>query len=143
MAVPVIKLKFLRSGYKNREKYDAKFVTVSLLSSSRKISNMIFNLSFYQKEIVSDTYVSCTYDVFLTDKDGNVISDKQKIVADRTSTSNIDRQYRCTFNLKQQKYSNTDIYYLVIQDEAGLQVPIKEEFQIDISMSFDDFDFFR
>ena len=142
MVVPVIKLKFLRSGYKNREKYDAKSVTVSLLSSNRKISNMIFNLSFYQKEVVSDTYVACTYDVFLTDKDGNVISDKQKIVADRTSTSNIDRQYRCTFNLKQQKYSNTAIYYLVIQDEAGLQVPIKEEFQIDISMSFDNFDFF-
>ena len=80
--------------------------------------------------------------VLTTDKDGNVISDKQKIVADRTSTSNIDRQYRCTFNLKQQKYSNTAIYYLVIQDEAGLQVPIKEEFQIDISMSFDNFDFF-
>ena len=103
---------------------------------------MIFNMSFYQKEAVNKNYVACTYEVFLTDEQGNIISNKQKIVADRTSLSNVDREYRCTFNLKQQSYSNTAIYYLVIQDEEGLQVPIKEEIQIDISMSFDDFDFF-
>lgn len=146
MVVPVIKYKFLRAGYKayerNKDKYDSKPVTITLLSSSRKISNMIFNMNFYQKEAVNKNYVACTYDVFLTDEQGNVISNKQKIVADRTSLSNVNREYRCTFNLKQQSYSNTAIYYLVIQDEEGLQVPIKEEIQIDISMSFDDFDFF-
>lgn len=146
MVVPVIKYKFLRSGYKayekNKDKYDSKPVTISLLSASRKISNMIFNLSFYQKEAVKDNYVSCTYQVFLTDNNGNIVSDVQKIVADRSSINNVDREYRTTFNLKQQKYSNREIYYLVIQDEEGLQVPIKEEMQIDISMAFDDFDFF-
>lgn len=146
IVVPVIKYKFLRSGYKsyerNKDKYDSKPVTISLLSSSRKISNMIFNMSFYQKEAVNQNYVACTYEVYLVDNQGNIISNKQKIVADRTSLSNVDREYRCTFNLKQQSYSNTAIYYLVIQDEEGLQVPIKEEIQIDISMSFDDFDFF-
>ena len=146
IVVPVIKYKYLRSGYKsyerNKDKYDTKPVTITLLSSSRKISNMIFNMSFYQKEAVNKNYVACTYEVFLTDEQGNVISNKQKVVADRTSLSNVNREYRCTFNLKQQSYSNTAIYYLVIQDEEGLQIPIKEEIQIDISMSFDDFDFF-
>lgn len=146
LVVPVIKYKYMRSGYKayekNKDKYDSKPVTISLLSSSRKISNMIFNMSFYQKEPVKDNYISCIYKVFLTDSNGNVVSDVQKIVADRASISNVDREYRCTFNLKQQKYSNREIYYLVIQDEDGLQVPIKEEMQIDISMAFDDFDFF-
>jgi len=52
------------------------------------------------------------------------------------------REYRATFNLKQQKYNNREIYYLVIQDEDGLQMPVKEEMHIDISISFDDFDFF-
>lgn len=146
LVVPIIKYKFLRSGYKgyekNKDKYDSKPVTISLLSAGRKISNMIFNLSFYQKEAVKDNYVPCTYNVFLTDSNGNIISDIQKIVADRSSTNNIDREYRSTFNLKQQKYSNREIYYLVIQDEDGLQMPVKEEMQIDISMAFDDFDFF-
>ena len=33
-------------------------------------------------------------------------------------------------------------YYLVIKDEAGLQNPQKEEFQIDIAFSVGEFDFF-
>lgn len=32
--------------------------------------------------------------------------------------------------------------YLVIKDEAGLQNPQKEEFQIDIAFSVGEFDFF-
>lgn len=147
LVVPVIKYKFLRAGSKayenNKDKYDTKPVTLTLLNTSRKISNMIFNLSFYQKEPVKDNFIPCTYNIYLTDSNNNIISDVQKIVADRTSTENTDREYRCTFNLKQQAYSNTEIYYLVISDEKGIGVPIKEEVQIDISMAFfDDFDLF-
>ena len=40
------------------------------------------------------------------------------------------------------QYSNLDTYYLVIQDEEGKQMPITEEFQIDIAFSVDGFDFF-
>lgn len=145
MVVPVIKYRYLRSGYKSyitqKEKYDTKPVTVALLSSNRKISNMIFNLNFYQKEAVADNYVACNYDVFITDANGQAVSDKQKIVADKTSSVTKDREFKCTFNLKPLKFKSTDLYYLVIQDEAGVQIPIKEEFQIDIAMAFDDFDF--
>ena len=145
MVVPVIKYRYLRSGYKSyitqKEKYDTKPVTVALLSSNRKISNMIFNLNFYQKEAVADNYVACNYDVFITDANEQAVSDKQKIVADKTSSVTKDREFKCTFNLKPLKFKSTDLYYLVIQDEAGVQIPIKEEFQIDIAMAFDDFDF--
>ena len=146
MVVPVIQYKYLRSGYKSyeqhKDKYDAKPVTIALLSSNRKISNMIFNLNFYQKEAVADNYVPCTYKLFLVDAAGNTISDVQRIVADRTSKVAKEREFRCTFNLKQQTYDNHATYYLMIQDEDGLQIPVKEEMQIDIAMSFDDFNFF-
>lgn len=146
MVVPVIRYKYLRSGYKSyelhKDKYDSKPVTIALLSANRKISNMIFNLNFYQKEAVEGVYVPCTYRLFLVDGAGNTISDVQKIVADRTSKDVKEREFRCTFNLKQQTYDNHETYYLMIQDEEGLQIPIKEEMQIDIAMSFDDFNFF-
>ena len=146
MVVPVVQYRFLRSGYKSytqhKDKYDTKPVTITLLSSNRKVSNMIFNLNFYQKEAVADNYVPCTYKLFLVDANGNTISDVQKIVADRTSNNAKEREYRCTFNLKQQTYDNHATYYLMIQDEDGLQIPVKEEIQIDIAMSFDDFNFF-
>ena len=146
MCVPVITYKYLRSGYKsliiNKDKYDTKQVSIALLSSNRKISNMIFNLSFYQKEPVKDNYVPCTYIAYIEDAMGNEVSDRQKIIADKTSTVAKDREFKCTFNLKSQKFNNTDTYYLVIIDEEGKQVPVKEEVQIDIAMAIDEFDFF-
>lgn len=146
LVVPVIRYKYVRSDYKgyqnNKEKYDTQPVTIGILSASRKISNMIFSLDFYQKEAVKDNYVPSTYNVFMMDLNGNIISDIQKIVADRKSLSGVDRIFRLTFNLKQRPYNSHELYYLVIQDEEGLQAPVKEEMQIDISMAFDDFDFF-
>lgn len=146
ICVPVIEYKFLRSGYKalklNKDKYDTKTVPIALLSSNRKISNMIFSLSFYQKEPVKDNYVACTYIVYIEDSLGREVSDRQKIIADKTSTIAKDREFKCTFNLKSQKFDSKDSYYLVIIDEEGKQVPIREEVHIDIAMAIDEFDFF-
>src|SRR5699024_11258635 len=52
-----------------------------------------------------------------------------------------ERTFRCSFNLKSLKYDNRASYYLVIADETGLQMPQKEEIQIDIAFAVDEFDF--
>ena len=146
MVVPVIEYHYLRNDsmeYKrNRQKYDTKPVTVNLLSANRKISNMIFSLNFYQKDAVSANREAATYQVYFTDENGKQISDVQKIIADKTSDNGADRIFRCQFNLKSLKYSNTATYYLVIADERGLQMPQREPFQIDIAFAVDEFDFF-
>lgn len=146
MVVPLIEYQFLRSSYKtyqkNRERIDTKPVSLSLLSASRKISNMIFALNFYQKEAVGENREAATYLVYFTDANGQKISDTQKVIADKTSDNAQERTFRCNFNLKSQKYSNLDSYYLVIADETGLQLPVKEEFQIDIAFAVDEFNFF-
>ncbi len=145
MVVPVIEYHFLRNQSKeykrNRSKYDTKPVEISLLSTNRKISNMIFSLNFYQKEPVGGNREAATYQLYFTDSAGKPISDVQKIIADKTSDNGQDRTFRCSFNLKSLKYSNTETYYLVIADENGLQVQ-REEFQIDIAFAVDEFDFF-
>ena len=146
MVVPVIDYHHLRNDsmeYKrNKQKYDTKPVTVSLLSASRKISNMIFNLNFYQKDAVGANREAATYQVYFVDSNSKQISDVQKIIADKTSENGTERTFRCTFNLKPLKYSNTETYYLVIAEEQGLQLPQREEFQIDIAFAVDEFDFF-
>ncbi|MCD8241265.1 MAG: BREX-1 system phosphatase PglZ type A [Lachnospiraceae bacterium] len=146
MVVPVIEYHFLRSStsaYKrNKDKIDTKPVTVNLLSAGRKISNMIFSLNFYQKEAVADNREACNYLLYFTDATGSVISDTQKIIADKTNADGRERTFRCSFNLRSQKYSSHETYYLVIADESGLQAPLREEFQIDIAFAVDDFDFF-
>ena len=82
------------------------------------------------------------YLVYFTDESGVQISDVQKIIADKTSTNNAERTFRCNFNLKSLKYDKMATYYLVIADEQGLQMPQREEFQIDIAFAVEEFDFF-
>lgn len=145
MVVPVIEYHFLRNQSKeykkNKSKYDTKPVEISLLSANRKISNMIFSLNFYQKDAVGGNREAATYQLYFTDSSGKAISDVQKIIADKTSDNGQERTFRCSFNLKSLKYSNTETYYLVIADENGLQMQ-REEFQIDIAFAVDEFDFF-
>lgn len=146
MVVPVIEYHYLRNDSKayqrNKAKYDTKPVEVSLLSASRKISNMIFSLNFYQKDAVSDNRSAANYLLYFVDFDGRQISDTAKIIADKTNENGQERVFRCSFNLKSLKYDNRASYFLVIADESGLQMPQKEEFQIDIAFAVDEFDFF-
>ena len=145
MVVPLIEYHFLRNDSKeyqrNKSKYDTKPVEIAILSASRKISNMIFSLSFFQKEPVSTNREKATYQLYFTDTNGVPVSDIVKLIADKTSENEQERIYRCSFNLKSRKYSAADDYYLVIADENGMQVT-RENFQIDIAFAVDDFDFF-
>lgn len=145
MVVPIIEYHHFRNDSKeyqrNKKKYDTKPVVVNLLSSSRKISNMIFWLDFYQTEPISDNREATTYLIYFKDSNNNQISDVQKIIADKSSENIQERTFRCRFNLKSLKYSNTEAYYLVIVDEEGIERQ-KVEFQIDIAFAIDEFDFF-
>ena len=146
MVVPIIEYHYLRNDSKayqrNKAKYDTRPVEVGLLSASRKISNMIFSLNFYQKEAVGDNRSAANYLLYFVDSNGKQISDTAKIIADKTNENGQERTFRCSFNLKSLKYDNRASYYLVIADETGLQIPQKEEFQIDIAFAVDEFDFF-
>lgn len=146
MVVPVIDYHYLRTDSKtyqrNRDKIDTKPVTVSLYSASRKISNMIFSLNFYQKEAVGPNREKAVYSLYFTDSAGKVVSDTAKIIADKTSDNSQERTFRCSFNLKSLQFDSKETYYLVIADESGLQMPIREEFQIDIAFAVDEFNFF-
>lgn len=146
MVVPVIEYHYLRNDSKayqrNKAKYDTKPVEVGLLSASRKISNMIFSLNFYQKDVVGDNRSAANYLLYFVDSDGKQISDTVKIIADKTGDKGQECTFRCSFNLKSLKYDNRASYYLVIADETGLQMPKKEEFWIDIAFAVDEFDFF-
>ena len=145
MVVPLIEYHFLRNDSKeyqrNKSKYDTKPVEIAILSASRKISDMIFSLSFFRKEPVSTNREKAMYQLYFTDANGASVSDIVKLIADKTSENEQERIYRCSFNLKSRKYSAADDYYLVIADENGMQVT-RENFQIDIAFAVDDFDFF-
>lgn len=85
---------------------------------------------------------AATYSMYFVDAGDNQISDVCRVIADKTSLDGQERTFRCSFNLRSQKYSKLDSYYLVIADESGVQPLVKEVFQIDIAFAFEEFDFF-
>ncbi len=138
IVVPVIEFKNKRPGSKNFE--DMKKAGLQLLSQSRKISNTMFSLNFYQKEAVGGKVSPATYEIYLTDISGHVLSDRQTVIADKTSENNNERVFRVRFTLKGAAFNNKETYYLLIREkETGIVVE-RTEFSIDIAFQ-DEFDF--
>ncbi len=136
MVVPVISFKNLRTTSK-------KYVEVSnaelkLLSESRKVSNLLFSLDFFQRQPIGEKIQPCAYSVYMTDDEGVMISDRQTIIADKTSSNASERVFRVRFNLKAGAYDKNKIYRLVIANDTD--VPDEVEFRIDIAFA-DDFGF--
>ena len=136
MVVPVIIYKGMRAGYK---KYvEVQNPGLSLISESRKVSNLMFSLDFLQKQPVGEKVQPCNYNLYFTNDEGVPASDFQTIIADRTSNNASDRVFRVRFTLKQMQYNRNKIYRLVIANDTD--APEEVEFRIDIAFA-DDFGF--
>ena len=138
MMVPVITFKNVRATSK-------KFVentkaTIELTSSSRKVSNSIFTLNFYQKEPVGGKGSKADYEVYMSDASGNAVSDRQTIIADKTSENGSDRMFHIRLTLKGQEFKKTDTYYLTIIEKGTTNILDRIEYTIDIAFA-NDFDF--
>lgn len=136
MVVPVIVYKGMRSSYKRY--VEVQNPGLSLISESRKVSNLIFSLDFLQKQPVGEKVQACSYTLHFNDDEGVAVSDTQTVIADRTSNNASDRVFRVRFTLKQMKFNKNKIYRLVIANDTD--VPEEIEFRIDIVFA-DDFGF--
>ncbi len=144
--VPLIRYRHLKNDNKeyqrNKNKYDVKPVDLNILSTGRKINNMIFNLSFYQSEMLSINREVANFFLYFVDEYGEKVSDEVRIIADKNTDNEQDRVFNETFNLKAGKYDNRKTYNLVIYEESGQILPKKIEFVIDIPFATGEYDFF-
>lgn len=135
LAVPVIAFKNIRASYKNY--VEVKNAELKLLSESRKVSNLIFSLEFHQRQPVGDKIQPCTYSIYMADDTGAPVSDRQTVIADKSSENAADRVFRVRFNLKAGTYDKNKVYHLVITNDIDRE---ELEFHIDIAFA-DDFGF--
>ena len=136
LCVPAIVFKHIRTTSK---KYvAASNAKLKLLSENRKIFNLLFSLDFFQSEPIGDKVQSCTYTIYMKDEDDVTVSDRHRVIADRTSANASERVFHVQFNLKAGTYDNKKIYRLVITN--GIDVSEEVEFHIDIAFA-DDFGF--
>lgn len=111
--VPVIKFKNDRSASSVN---DIRKVKITLTSITRKITNIITYLEFFQDEMIQDKVLSKKVKCYFEDEDGNRISNENVIIGDSRSENPKERSYREKFVLKSIHYDKTKQYFLVIED---------------------------
>lgn len=138
MIVPLITFKNMRADSKGFQ--STSKVTLQLLSQTRRVSNSIVRLDFFQQEIVGGKTIPNEFEVFFSDENGKLISDVQLIIADSNSDNVKMRTYRKQFSMKSIEYTKTTKYYLNIQERNSSNLPERIEFTINIAF-VDDFGF--
>ncbi|MGU8577598.1 BREX-1 system phosphatase PglZ type A [Clostridium perfringens] len=133
--VPVVFYKHKRSTYKGYK--EKKEVSLRLLNTINKITTEQFMLTFFQVEEVSDEFLGATYEIYMVDANDNVISNKEKIIADSKERAE-ERNYKVRMRLKKDTYSKRENYRLVVRN-VDKDIMVEEiPFIIDIAIE-DDF----
>lgn len=139
--VPVIQFRNKRAGVKGYE--ESRPATLQMLSTSRRVTSLMFKVELFQKECVEGKVLPAEYEVCMTDASGNEVSDVRKAHADMTNPDETARVCRLQLGLKAgRQYDPKKAYYLLCRDRATGQIAWKEEYQIDIPfVPMDDFGF--
>lgn len=144
MMIPVITYDNVRADSKeykeNSSKYSNSYARIQLVGDNRKVSNSIFTLNFYQSEAVGGNVLPATYEIYMADSNGKVISDVQSIIANKEDKDSSNRQFKVRLTLKPLTFSKTELYYLMVMNKDNGQALDRIEYQINISFS-SDFDF--
>lgn len=114
VVVPVIKFKNDRS---TSSVNDIRKANISLTSITRKITNIITYLEFFQEEKIQDKVIAQRIKCYFEDEEGNRISNENIIIGDSRSENPLERSYREKFVLKSMAYDKTKQYFLVMQDD--------------------------
>lgn len=135
IVIPVLRIK------QNR-KQEIRKVNIVLENSTRKITNNKFNLSFLQKESISEFVKPRTFSISMWDEENNLqISNEILIEANVESDIIDDRIFKKTLELRSFKSDKNKDYYLIIKDVEEVGEPyLKIPFTINLVFSTD-FDF--
>ncbi len=124
--IPQIEVK-TEKGRKNQEQ-----VSLELVSINNKITNYTFELTFYQKENISNKVLPLEAGLYFIDENGRKISNEVIIYADINSSFAEDREFREKFTLRREKYQRQKDYYLIIKDLNTDDEIYREKFMIDV-----------
>lgn len=139
--VPVIEFRNRRSGSKGYE--ERQFAGFKVLSTSRRITSMLFHIELFQTEAIGGKVLPAEYELVLVDHCDNAVSDIRPAHADMTTTDETARVARIQFGLKAgMTYDPKKPYYLVCRSKDNGSEVWRQEYSIEISfVPMSDFDF--
>ncbi len=134
IAIPVIKFKNIR-----KDEFKSSKVEVKLTNISRKITNRITFLEFFQVDKVEEKKLPLRLKIYFEDEEGNRISNENIVIADSRSSKPDERTYKEKFTLKDKPYDKAKSYYLVLEDEDETveKIYTKTAFAIDLAIMND------
>lgn len=140
LCVPVISVRF--SDNRSKARTEQEEATLSLLSTSRRVTSAIFRVDLWQREPVGGKVLSAEYDLVLEDGDGRPVSDVRRASATSGDPDDQARVLRVQLALRPGvEYSSREPYWLVCRDAAG-RVAWREEFRVEVAIApVDDFGF--
>lgn len=138
IVVPLLMYQNKRMGQKGAKAIEK--VEIKLTNTARKITNSIFNMDFFQTEKVEDKLIPRTVVIFMADDEGNVLSNEETIIGDRTSHNPAERTFKLRFILKSMAYDRQKTYYLMMKDSDTGETVEKIPFTINLNL-VSDFDF--
>ena len=119
VVVPLISYKNIRRGQANSR--EIVKVDIKLTNTTRKITNSLFHLSFFQTEKVEEKVVPRSVLIYMADEGDSVISNEETIIGDRTSDNPEERTFKLRFALKTITYDKNKSYFLTLKDmETGV-----------------------
>ncbi len=133
IVVPLIEVKT------TARKVATEKVTIELMPCNNKITNLSARFIFIQVDFISDVMKERSFTIYFIDEDGNVISNKVNIRANIVSDNVNDRMFNESFNFINKKYDSRKNYYMIIEDEEGIEFK-RYSFIFDLAFA-DDFDF--
>lgn len=138
VVVPLLSFKNKRAGQKGSKAIQK--VDIKLTNTARKITNSIFNLEFFQTEKVEDKIITRTVFIYMADGEGNMLSNEETIIGDRSFDNPAERTFKLRFILKSISYERNKTYYLLIKDAETGVILEKVPFSINLGI-VSDFDF--
>lgn len=132
IVIPLLAFKNKRLGQRGSKKI--KKVDVKLTSTTRKITNLLISLDFFQTEKVEDKVTPRTVIIHMEDEDGGVLSNEETIIGDRSFDDPADRTFKLQFVLKKRPYEHNENCYLIIKDEETDIITDKIPFSINLGM---------
>lgn len=138
VVVPLLYIRNKRTGQRGAEAVQK--VDISLTSTTRRITNSIFTLDFFQTEQVADRKTPRTVVIYMADELNNVLSTEETIIGDLENDDPKERIFKVQFTLQNKKYDRNQTYYLIMKDEETDAILERIPFTINLGI-ISDFDF--
>lgn len=112
-------------------------VEIKLTSNTRRITNSIFNLFFFQTEAIGEKIIPRFVKVYMANEKGDVLSNEEIILGDLEDKDPKKRIFTVQFALQQKDYDRNKTYDLVIKDIEEDAIVEKIPFSIHLGLISD------